>query len=174
MSTLRSHIIRLAHQKPELRPHLLPLVARTAGNMGEALMDHEADRAGERAEAIKAMVLVMEKTLNLVQNLHPSATRRFDSFYGKIIKEGMALVSSANKLLKYTDEMDPQGEGEEDFVATRRMLQISINDWQKNLSRAMAGSKMIAAMKLIEAQQAAGFALKVADWIQNLARMDLV
>jgi len=28
MSTLRSKVIRLAHAKPELRPHLLPLVAR--------------------------------------------------------------------------------------------------------------------------------------------------
>jgi len=30
MSDLRSKIIRLAHQNPELRPHLLPLVVKTA------------------------------------------------------------------------------------------------------------------------------------------------
>lgn len=28
---LRSRVIRLAHQNPSLRPHLLPLLARTAG-----------------------------------------------------------------------------------------------------------------------------------------------
>jgi hypothetical protein len=32
MSDLRSKIIRLAHQNPELRPHLLPLVTRTAAS----------------------------------------------------------------------------------------------------------------------------------------------
>ena len=29
--SLRSKVIRLAHQKPELRKHLLPLVTKTAG-----------------------------------------------------------------------------------------------------------------------------------------------
>jgi hypothetical protein len=33
MSDLRSKIIRLAHQNPELRPHLLPLVTKTAGRI---------------------------------------------------------------------------------------------------------------------------------------------
>jgi hypothetical protein len=32
--TLRSRIIRLAHQKPELRPHLLPLLEKTAAPTG--------------------------------------------------------------------------------------------------------------------------------------------
>lgn len=30
MSDLRSRVIRLAHQQPSLRPHLLPLLTRTA------------------------------------------------------------------------------------------------------------------------------------------------
>lgn len=34
MSSLRSRLIRLAHQQPSLRPHLLPLL-KSAGNYGE-------------------------------------------------------------------------------------------------------------------------------------------
>jgi len=40
MSTLRSKIIRLAHQKPELRPHLLPLVS-TGKQAGGPDIDNE-------------------------------------------------------------------------------------------------------------------------------------
>jgi hypothetical protein len=39
MSSLRSKVIRLAHQQPALRPHLLPLLVRTAGNPDAAYMD---------------------------------------------------------------------------------------------------------------------------------------
>ena len=34
MSSLRSRLIRLAHQRPHLRPHLLPIL-KSAGNYGE-------------------------------------------------------------------------------------------------------------------------------------------
>ena len=34
MSSLRSSLIRLAHQQPSLRPHLLPIL-KSAGNYGE-------------------------------------------------------------------------------------------------------------------------------------------
>jgi hypothetical protein len=33
MSTLRSKVIRLAHENPELRPHLLPLLKEAAGTV---------------------------------------------------------------------------------------------------------------------------------------------
>lgn len=173
MSTLRARTIRLAHAHPELRPHILPIL-KTSGAMAEMLLDQMANDAKERTDKITSMLYVMGKTLRLVENLHPSATSRFDSFYGKIIKEGMALVASANKLLNYTDELGPQGESEEDFVTTRRLLKLSIGDWQRNLQKALAGAKAEAGAKLIEAQHAGGYALKVAEWVQNLARMELV
>jgi len=136
-------------------------------------MERMAEDAKGKAEEITSMVDVMGKTRQLVEDLDPTATRRFDSFYGKIIKNGMALVSLANKLLNYTDELGPQGESEEDFVTTRRLLKLSIEDWQRNLQKAVKGAKALAGAKMIEAQHAAGYALKVAEWIQNLARMDL-
>lgn len=40
---LRSSIIRLAHSNPELRPHLLPLLSKEAGNLEEALNPYALD-----------------------------------------------------------------------------------------------------------------------------------
>ena len=44
MGSLRSQLIRLAHQKPELRPHLLPMLSRSAS-------EDEAEADEEQAEA---------------------------------------------------------------------------------------------------------------------------
>lgn len=43
-SNLRRATIRLAYQRPELRPHLLPLLARTAGDDMDEAMDMLAGR----------------------------------------------------------------------------------------------------------------------------------
>jgi len=43
MSSLRSRTIRLANSNPELRPLLLPILERTAGNLGEELNPYMLD-----------------------------------------------------------------------------------------------------------------------------------
>ena len=43
MSDLRTSLIRLAHLNPELRSQLLPLISRTAGNLGEELNPYQLD-----------------------------------------------------------------------------------------------------------------------------------
>jgi hypothetical protein len=53
MSTLRAKIIRLAHAKPELRPHLLPLVSREAafrlpGQLGDRYSEKGDVKWGRR------------------------------------------------------------------------------------------------------------------------------
>ena len=49
MSDLRSRLVRLAHSRPDLRPHLLPILASTAGGRiasgADALIDQLADLA---------------------------------------------------------------------------------------------------------------------------------
>jgi len=50
-STLRSNLIRLAHAKPELRPHLLPLLA--AGASSSVSSKTAAPGAGSFEEAVK-------------------------------------------------------------------------------------------------------------------------
>jgi len=64
--TLRNRLIRLAHAQPDLRPHLLPLVASAPGTESEATAGSDgyymtaqylrqiADQAGELAAAIPA------------------------------------------------------------------------------------------------------------------------
>lgn len=45
MTTLRTSLIRLAHQQPALRPHLLPLLTRTAGAINPSVsLWSKADR----------------------------------------------------------------------------------------------------------------------------------
>jgi hypothetical protein len=63
---LRNQLIRLAHARPDLRPHILPLVASAVGTESEATAGSDgyymtaqylrqiADQAGELAEAIPA------------------------------------------------------------------------------------------------------------------------
>lgn len=57
MNTLRSKVIRLAHAQPELRPHLLPLVTKTAKSELYELLEwyfnsmKKADRLFDEAEA---------------------------------------------------------------------------------------------------------------------------
>ena len=48
---LRSRIIRLAHANPQLRPHLIPLVAASSGAEGDAAAgsDNPASSAAEGA-----------------------------------------------------------------------------------------------------------------------------
>lgn len=46
MSSLRSRLIRLAHQQPSLRPHLLPLISRTAGAFSEKMNPYELSYNG--------------------------------------------------------------------------------------------------------------------------------
>lgn len=61
MTTLRSKLIRLAHQQPALRPHLLPILTRTAGSyprIERELKDDYARKAitsGEYRELLSAI-----------------------------------------------------------------------------------------------------------------------
>jgi len=41
-ASLRAKVVRLAHAKPELRPHLLPLLAKTSAELGVSLTSSEA------------------------------------------------------------------------------------------------------------------------------------
>ena len=52
MGDLRSKIIRLAHQNPELRPHLLPLIAKTAGPIVFESVDSSKSDYGAAKEAM--------------------------------------------------------------------------------------------------------------------------
>jgi hypothetical protein len=61
---LRNRLIRLAHAQPDLRPHILPLIASSPGTEADATAGSDgyymtaqylrqiADQAGELAEAI--------------------------------------------------------------------------------------------------------------------------
>lgn len=46
MDTLRTSLIRLASTNPELRPHLLPLLSKEAGNLDEALNPYHFEESG--------------------------------------------------------------------------------------------------------------------------------
>jgi len=48
MASLRSATIRLAHEKPELREHLLPLLAKAAAEAEEAILDRQSARTVDK------------------------------------------------------------------------------------------------------------------------------
>lgn len=58
MSDLRSKIIRLAHQNPESRPHLLPLIAKTAGESDPVLVKMEKDLRKAHDSVSKAVAML--------------------------------------------------------------------------------------------------------------------
>lgn len=65
MDTLRSKLIRLAHEKPELREHLLPLVGKTAEFElpNTPLMKKVGRKCDEIKEAVRALT---PKTVQMV------------------------------------------------------------------------------------------------------------
>jgi hypothetical protein len=71
--TLRSRLIRLADEQPELRPHLLPLLSRTAAQDASSLMsdlvrDVQAANA-ETGDAIHHAEMVVINTKKAEKNL---------------------------------------------------------------------------------------------------------
>ena len=63
-NTLRTRLIRLAHQQPSLRPRLLPLLTKQAGNMEEALIEN----AENLTTAADSLDLINEKLLAVTES----------------------------------------------------------------------------------------------------------
>lgn len=72
MSDLRSKIIRLAHQNPELRPHLMPLLTKTAGPMVFESVDSSKSDYGAAKEA-------MNNAVAYLRMAEESASTAFDA-----------------------------------------------------------------------------------------------
>lgn len=58
--TLRSKLIRLAYERPELRPEILPLVTKKAGHPDEALEKAKVAIQMEISEALEYMKAVLD------------------------------------------------------------------------------------------------------------------
>jgi transketolase len=168
MTTLRSHVIRLAHAQPELRPHLLPLLTKTAGNIAEALLEQEAARAEARSKVIEQYLDTMAGIIPKVESADPVAGQKFESLYNKVLKEGMALAKSGGSIIKYADTVDDY-EDDEKFVATRKLLGSALSDWKQNLPDHYRGAgSILTSVRMRQAQVTGGYAQDIAKWMRAM------
>lgn len=110
MSTLRSRLIRLAHNNPDLRPKILPLLAKTAGNMGEVnpFMLDDADPTwvmtndnllGEiETAAGKVGALALSASRKGIQRASGMATEDTEELYNQELKA--RLISAVHRAIK--------------------------------------------------------------------------
>lgn len=97
MSSLRSRTIRLANDNPELRPVLLPILVKTAGNLGEELNPYMLDaerptwdwasedlqgKVEDTAQAVSALVMAASRELNRVSKFVTDDTKEL--YYGDL------------------------------------------------------------------------------------------
>lgn len=83
MSELRSRIIRLAHANPELRPHLIPLVAAIpAWEREEMRREDERDEFRSRVRPSPSMkpkvMAILRQIENAIEKQGEKASSRFD------------------------------------------------------------------------------------------------
>lgn len=108
-ASLRARTIRLASSDPELRPHLLPLLAKTAGNLGEELNPYmlDADRptwdwasedlqgkVEDTTQAVSALVMAASRELNRVSKFVTEDTKEL--YYGDLKAR---LISAIERIL---------------------------------------------------------------------------
>lgn len=168
MTTLRSRTIHLAHEQPKLRPYLLPILARTAGNLASALMEQEATQADARSKVIEKYLNDMTGLVPKVESANPVAGRQFEVLYNKVFKEGNALAKSGESVAKYVDTII-EGSGNDDFIAVQRLLGKALSDWKRNLVDHYRGAKSIAAsVRLLQAQNTGGYAQNIAKWVVTM------
>jgi hypothetical protein len=109
MSSLRSRTIRLANSDPELRPLLLPILEKTAGNMAEELNPYmlDADRptwqwanedlqgnVEDTTEAVSALVMKASRDLSRVSKFSTEDTKEL--YYGDLKAR---LISAIERIL---------------------------------------------------------------------------
>lgn len=109
MSSLRARTIRLANSNPELRPLLLPILERTAGNLGEELNPYMLDdsaptwewasedlqgKVEDTTQAVSALVMAASRELNRVSKFVTEDTKEL--YYGDLKAR---LISAIERIL---------------------------------------------------------------------------
>jgi len=109
MSSLRSRTIRLAQTNPDLRPILLPILERTAGNLGEELNPYMLDaeqptwevaneslqgNVEDTTRAVSALVMRASRDINRVSKFTTEDTKEL--YYGDLKAR---LISAIERIL---------------------------------------------------------------------------
>ena len=135
---LRSKVIRLAHQNPELRADLLPLLAHTAAQpkaVNSDLADNEAEKSLRRSGELDKTLKDMSALISKVGSAKPGAFQRFDKLYLKLAELGSEANNAARILVdKYFGAYPKSDKSEQafQFQSSIRILHKASKDWELN------------------------------------------
>ena len=124
MTTLRKKLIRLAHANPELRPHVLPLIAggKTAGRMPTVVTDvGHAGPTSRKFQVSAATLLSGSVWLEEIQRMSDKARDRVSSAFQKLGGKGNIVVTIVSKGSRIEVRADANGE----FAGSSEELQAA-------------------------------------------------
>lgn len=169
MDFLRTRVIRLAHGNQGLRPHLLPILTRTAGNIVEALLDREGQKASLQMRVLGQYLAAMDDLAPEVKSADSIARQKFMALYDKLFKVGEVLARSGDTVAKYADTVDDRDDDDR-FIAARQLLHASLSDWKRNaVNHHKGGQSVVVNTRLLQAQTTVNHAWNIARWVQEVA-----
>lgn len=127
-------MIRLAHEKPELRPHLLPLLTRQATSIAETMMSRELAKLNSMTQDMVKLPDVMAGLVTQAGKGDPSAAQEFETLHARVVELGNALIESGTSMSRMADSIEDQPNNKK-FAVTKVLLIFSVGDYRRAMAK---------------------------------------